>query len=544
MKKNRIFIYLMITGLLAITACNNDFMDRYPLTSLSDEVFFNTVNDLKTYTNQFYPALNTEWIFQDDNASDNQVHRDRQSYIWNLDPVPPSGGGWGKDDWLPIRRCNYFLQRYHKATGNQSDINLYLGEILFFKSLYYYVKVARFGDVPWLTRDLNVDSEELFLPRDSRKLVVDSICENLDRAIRYLPEDMIQDRISRYAALTLKSRICLFEGTFRKYHGLGDYENMLRQAANAAQQVMASGKFALYSTGDPEHDLHSFFQLYYADMKESKEAIHYLNFVIGLRTHSKTRSVYEAVTGMSKDFAESFLMRTDGLPTALSPDYKGDATFDDEFINRDYRMKQIIYTSDNPILINADGSVVYEPTPLFNNFVPTGYRIYKLFSPRDKDREPYRCETSDPVYRYAEVLLNYAEAKAELGECDQAVIDQTINLIRDRVAMPRMTLPISFVDPNWPNWEVPVSPLINEIRRERRIELSVEGFRFNDLKRWKAGKLMNNPKTYQGARDPETGDYRIVYPGFTREWNDKLYLYPIPTNEMIYNKALTQNPGW
>jgi len=533
----------MITGLFAIIACNDDFMNRYPKTTLNDEIFFNTASDLRTYVNQFYPGLFSDSRFRDDNPSDNQLPNNRERIIWNEYTIPTSGDGWGKGDWMRIHRCNYFLQRYQKATGIAADIRRCVGEILFFKSLEYYNKVTRYGDVPWLDRDLNVDSEELFLPRTSRKVVMDSICANLDRAIRYLPEDMQEDRLSRYSALTLKSRICLFEGTFRKYHNLGDHEKMLRQAADAAWEVMKSGKFEIYSTGNPETDLYSLFQLYYGDMKASKEAIHCFNFVIGLRAHNITRTAIEANTGMSKDFAESFLCR-DGLPIALSPDYKGDAVYTDEFENRDYRMKQTIYTSDNPFTITDDGVVVTEPTPLFNNFVPTGYRMYKRMSFRDRDREPNRCEISEPFYRYAEVLLNYAEAKAELGECDQTVLDQTINLIRDRVAMPHMTYPIPFVDPNWPDWEVPVTPLINEIRRERRIELACEGFRWNDLRRWKAGKLLNNPKTYLGARNPATGNYFEVYPGSTRVWNDRLYLYPIATNEIMYNPALVQNPGW
>ena len=547
MKTKRFFINIFTVSLLSIflfSACNDEFMDRFPLVDINDANFFKSPNDLRTYANQFYTNLNTLNAYTSDESSDNQCQISRNSFIWNEYTLPVSGGGWAKSDWLPIRRCNYALQRYHTVVGDETQIKRYLGEILFFKSLLYYAKVAQFGDVPWLSSDLQTNSEELYAPRDSRKVVLDSICADLDRAIQYLPEEIIEDRISRYVALTVKSRICLFEGTFRKYHGLGDENNMLRQAATAALEVINSKKFGLYSTGNPETDLHSFFMLHYNDMKDSKEAIFYVNFVLDSRTHNRVRECRERGTGMSKDFAESFLCRTDGLPIALSPDYMGDAEYDDEFVNRDYRMRQTIYTSDIPYLIRNDGSVVYEDTPMFSTFVSTGYRVYKMLSPLDADNEYQRCEISDPVYRYAEVLLNYAEAKAELGECDQTVIDQTINVLRTRVDMPHMTLPVSFVDPNWPDWEVPISPLINEIRRERRVELACEGFRFNDLRRWKAGKLVNNVKTYLGARDPRTGEYFEVYPGFTRTWNDKLYFYPIPTQELTLNANLKQNPGW
>ena len=545
-KKNIInLIIVSLLGSVMFPACNNDFMERYPLAAINDANFFKSPTDLRIYANQFYPDLNTLNAFSADENSDNQCQNTRNSFIWDSYTIPTSGDGWGKSDWNKIRSCNYFLKRYHTVEGDDADIKKYLGEILFFKSLYYFQKVMRYGDVPWLEEDLTTTSEELYAPRDSRKLVMANICADLDKAIQYLPEDIVDDRISRYVALTLKARLCLYEGTFRKYHGLGNEVEMLQQAADAALEIIRSQKFSLYSTGNPEKDLHSFFQLHYNEMKESKEAIFYVNFILGTRTHNRVRNCRESGTGMSKDFAESFLCRTDGLPISVSPDYKGDNNYDDEFVNRDYRMKQTIYTSDNPYLIRQDGSVVYEETPMFSNFVSSGYRVYKMLSPLDADNEYERCEISDPVYRYAEVLLIYAEAKAELGQCDQAVIDQTINLLRARVAMPQMKLPISFTDPNWPDWGYDVSPLMNEIRRERRVELACEGFRYNDLQRWKAGRLVNNVKTYLGARDPESGnEYREVYLGFTRVWNDRLYYYPIPTQELAMNPNLKQNPGW
>lgn len=143
------------------------------------------------------------------------------------------------------------------------------------------------------------------------------------------------------------------------------------------------------------------------------------------------------------------------------------------------------------------------------------------------------------------MLVSYAEAKAELGECTQEALDKSINLLRDRVAMPHLSVDVGFVDPNWPVWEVPVTPLINEIRRERRLETCAEGIRWDDLVRWKPGKLLENPKTILGARDPATGEYRVIYPGTTaRTWDDKLYLYPLPTQELSLNPNLEQNPGW
>lgn len=168
----------------------------------------------------------------------------------------------------------------------------------------------------------------------------------------------------------------------------------------------------------------------------------------------------------------------------------------------------------------------------------------------------YFVEFTDGIaYRYAETLLINAEAKAELGTLSQADLDKTINVLRDRVAMPHLTVEVGFTDPDWPDYGYSLSPVLQEIRCERRVELAGEGFRFDDLCRWKAGKLLDNVMTYVGKK-LSTGKYAIVYPNYTnddfsyqkgksRKWDDKMYLYPIPTGELQRNpQLLPQNPGW
>jgi hypothetical protein len=382
----------------------------------------------------------------------------------------------------------------------------------------------------------------LIAPRDSRKTVIDSIIKNLDFAVLNLPEKSSDGRLTKYAALALKTRICLFEGTFRKYHNLGDHERVLREAIAAAKLIMDSGYFSIYSTGDPLSDYYNLFIT--DDLRDNPESIMIQSFAFDKLMHNRNRILSEPSTGFTKDFAETYLSK-DGKPISISSLYKGDGIFSEEFVDRDPRMKQSIYTKERPILITSAGEYRYQETPEFNNQrCNTGYRIIKFYSPNEKDLEQGRSVKPSFIFRYGEILLNYAEAKAELGECTQGDLDVSINLLRDRVAMPHMTVAIGFVDPNWPNWEISVSALINEIRRERRIELAAEGFRFDDLRRWKAGKLLNNPKTYLGASDPSTNSYRILYPGFSRNWEDKLYLYPLPTIELTLNPQLKQNPKW
>lgn len=537
-----IYFITTLSLLVGLAACNDDFMDKYPEDKISDATYWKTENDLKNYANQFYTTLDNTTVYESDNASDNQAKNTKDDFIWSDYTIPTAGGGWAKDDWKNIRSCNYFLTHCHTVEGQTDKINQYIGEIYFFKAKFYYEKVLRFGDVPWFTTELTTSSEELYAPRKNRSEVIDSICACLDKASEWLPEAMKDSRLSKYAALTLKSRVCLFEGTWRKYRGMENADKYLRAGVEAADKIMNSGNFDIYSTGNADDDYHALFNQ--QDYADNKEAIFYAAYITDKRMNNRPRTVREAGTGMTKDFVESFLCK-DGKPIALSELYKGDAKFIDEFENRDPRLKQCIYTPDRPIAILADGSEEYENSPVFNNLTFTGYRLYKMYSPLAVDNEYIKCTLDDLIFRYAEVLLNYAEAKAELGECDQAVLDKTINKLRDRVGMPHLTVDIGFTDPNWPEWEVGVSPLLNEIRRERRVELACEGLRWNDLCRWKAGKLIEKQKTYLGARDPESGEYRVLYPGMTRTWYDRLYLRPIPTDEFTYNpNLLPQNPGW
>ena len=189
-----------------------------------------------------------------------------------------------------------------------------------------------------------------------------------------------------------------------------------------------------------------------------------------------------------------------------------------------------------------------------------GLKSYKGIAPDDADGTG--SATASIIFRYAEVLLNYAEAKVELGEGSQDVLDKTINILRNRVGMPSLTVTVGFTNPNWEFKDI--SPLLNEVRRERRIELAVEGYRFDDLMRWAAAPLIKRPlygaKYQQFVRpaffDPPLSGIPVSNDGYifplkntpaANGWQfnpDRDYLLPIPSNELVLNKNLKQNPGW
>ncbi len=530
---------------ILFSSCNDQYLELSPVDKISDQNFWKTASDLELYANQFYVDLSRAngYLWTQERFTDNQGFITRDAYLWGESTVPSSGGGWGKADWLKIRNVNYALARIDKMEKSP-EVFRCEGEIRFFKSYYYFDKLVTFGDVPWLEKDLNIDDSLLYKGRDSRAMVVSNMISDLDFAAKYLPEASSSNRLTKYAALAFKLNLCLFEGTFRKYHKLGgDYEGVLRQAAEAAEAIINSGKFSLYSTGNPDTDYYDLFVQY--DYTGNSEAIMFVKYVKDVLMQNEVRYLGETQSGYTKDFVESYLC-TDGLPVSVSPLYKGDKIFEEEFTNRDPRMRQSIHTAARKYRIYPDGNFDMKIPPQFNGTrCWTGYEMIKRYSNLEADRISQQSTLDQFIFRYGKVLIDYAEAKAELGECTQQVLDKSLNLLRDRVGMPHLKADVGFTDPNWPAWEVPVSPLINEIRRERRIEIATEGYdRWYDLLRWKAGKLLENEKNQLGAYNPATRAYQKIWPGFVRKWNDKLYLRPIPTQELTLNPNLKQNPGW
>lgn len=546
-----------VAGVLLSSCKKENFLDRFPLDAISEPTFFKNENDLKLYCNRYYGLLTVQ-SFSLDNNSDIMVPRSIDQLLGGQVTVPASGGGW---TWTNERGLNYFLKRYQRAAESDAVKNRYVAEIRLFRALTYWQKVKRFGDVPWISADLSEQSRELYNPRDPHKKVMDSVLADLDFAVANLPESVTgvdADRLHKYAALALKSRICLWEGTFRKYHAMGDEVKFLREAANASEAIINSGKYDIYSTGNPTKDYYNLF--IQEELNGNKEAIMPKRYLKDVLMHNITRQLGESNNGWSKSFARSFLCK-DGLPTSLSSLYKGDDSLDAERANRDPRFTQLIATRGFVFQVSATGvSDTISLPRIGTNATTTGYQIIKGRSPDLAQWNANQSTLDLFIFRYAEVLLNYAEAKAELGECDQTVLDKSITKLRTRVGMPAMTIATLVKDPASEFASLPV--LLDEIRRERKIELAGDGFRFDDLLRWSTGKLTENSETILGmklhpnvkAQYPpaqvsgiplDANGYIRVYANITsRVWNDKMYLFPIPTQELTLNQKLGQNPGW
>lgn len=587
------FIILTVVLTAGLTGC--DLLDTKPLSQISQTDYFKNETDLQLFSNPFYNNLLDKNPYDD--QSDLIVCQTLSNEMLggNKRTVPASGGGW---TWTDLRRMNTLLE-YSSQCPDEDVVTKYNALTRFFRAFFYFEKVKRFGDVPWYDVQLGSADEALYKPRDSRELIMTKMIEDVDFAINELTSDVSTYRVNRWAALALKAQFCLYEGTYRKYHNVNleghDYAYYLDLAAKAAKELIDDGPYKLYKTGNPEKD---YLTLFAQENASQDEYILAIKFDYGLGIYHNATAFTLVPTqgrpGYTRKFINMYLMK-DGTAFTDRTDGWQEMSFIDEVKDRDPRLAQSIRTpgytriGQTEVLAPDLGTSVtgYQPIKFVQDPTASGGQV---------DRND-RSTCDIPVYRYAEVLLNYAEAKAELGTLTQADLDISVNEIRDRVGMPDLDMTKANANPDrylsseeygFTNVNGTNKGVILEIRRERAIELMQEGFRFDDLVRWKAGYCIDQPITgmyfkgpgeydlsgdgktdlilyAEGTAKPDAGTGVMVYQigeeitlsdgnwGYlsyhknverTKFNEGRDYLYPIPTDERSLNKNLTQNPGW
>lgn len=574
-------IYILLLSFFLLS-CEDDFLDRLPLDQISPENFFNSAQDLKIYANNLYGVLpshnGTTSTFTGDNNSDNLVPDNFDARLGGTLVVPTgaSGTGW---NWGSVRETNYFLSQLGKFPLDD-EAKSYVAEVRFFRAYLHFGILQQYGDIPWLDKPLNEASPELFGKRLPRNQVVDKILDDLDYAIENLRwrDGAERGRLNKETAYAFKSRVALYEGTWEKYHANTAFgvagsngEKYLKLAVEASQKLMESGKSSIYNTGKPLKDYHELFNQ--VNYQPHTEAILWREYKAGESAHrvQTMLPLQGQGTGFSRRLVDSYLC-TDGLPIGVAPNqnplYSGDGKLKEFVKNRDPRLKQSVLTLGDVTEANADPSLsqTFESlsaklvTSGFNG-TSTGFMIFKGASENAAYNAQKDSEIGAIIFRYAEVLLNYAEAKAELGELTQNDIDISIKLLRDRVGMPNMELgkvnAFDYKDHLFPK----VSKVINEIRRERTVELALESHRLNDLMRWAAHEIILNYQPqgfkYVGSdvddlavtnREFDDAGYVVPYkktrPNGYQFNPERDYLLPIPIGELTLNKDLKQNPGW
>lgn len=606
-------------------------MERYPQDQLTDESFWKTETDIKLMLNSLYPlyiighqsgwaqdkspALNVTGspLMYGDVYSDNCVKTGNEFRSMAGELIVPTdataASGWY---WWNLRKVNFFLNRYDRADISQEKKNAYAAEAYFFKAWDYYQKVVLFGDVPWITRDLNVDSEELYAARTPRVEVMDSVLMCINKAIEWLPtkENQESERLNKDQANFLKARICLFEGTFRKYHtelGLQESANKwLEEAVKACEALL--GKYSLYKNGEK-----TYWKMFTAtDVSGNPEVILARNYLENKVGHAAQRYFNQnhdnrQSMGATRGLVDEYLC-IDGRPIYIggsensyekNPNFVGYGKWT-ELENRDPRLTQTICRPGEYVTIYKGGVLDIEKNGITypglsysdRGSTVTGYRVIKHWmGDMVEENRTLNGIQAAIEFRYAELLLNYAEAKYELnGTLSQADVDLTINALRERAGFDfskyptaKLTVGQEPADPRLDKiyaekLDYAVSPLLREIRRERRVELAIENHRYEDLMRWKAGNLLTVPfrgmnflavqDLYDGSHtaNPETAvkvelgktvfadedGFVICYPKSpyqntvkgTLPWEDYRYYWPIPKEELVMNPNLVQNKGW
>lgn len=574
--------FLYISSVLigaALAGCTD--LDLIPEDTVTPESYFTNETELRLWTNAYYAMLpdadELNAICADDvikNILSDEILGNR---------LPATENGWS---WSDLRKINFYFQ----YCGNCQDMNArnhYDGFSYFMRAFFYFQKVQRYGDVPWYDQVIgSKDNDLLYKARDPRKEVMKHVMADLDSAINKLPEAHTPYEVNKWTALALKSRAALFEGTFRKYHNLGDWEEMLQLSAAASLELIQKGGYSLYKEGStPYRDL-------FAKLEAPAEEI-----ILG-RRYSTELSIlhntqFNSMAGnqrvsFTKRFVDHYLM-ADGSRYTDIPGHET-KQFVDEVTGRDPRLSQTILT---PGYVQLGTEKEMKNT--LSKYTLTGYQYIK-FVMEPKYDQSNKSAMYFPLFRLAEVYLNYAEAKAELGTLTQDDLDISVNLLRDRVGMEGIDLAEANANPDpylmadvtgYPNvTKSAMTGVILEIRRERTVELCLEGFRLYDMIRWKEGKQLTNE--YHGVYFPGLGSYDLngdakpdailwkdmpptsgtlgavkyqvgvdffltndtegyMWPhkDVKRTWDEERdYLWPIPTEERVKNHNLTQNPGW
>lgn len=547
--KNR-FIYILCILAFVTAGCDQNYLDRLPLDEIADETFWNTEEQLILAANGCYGNIKAKNTVDMENMGDNTLWPSSTDYqligAGNFGVDLGTVNSEWKNLYTGIRQCNTFLENYQKAVVPvEARKEILAAEVRVIRAYMYSYLVLFWGDVPLITKSLAID--EVYDPRNPSAEVVDFILAELDAAAAVLPKEIATGkdlgRLRKGAALGLKARVALYFGRYAI-------------AEKAAKDLMDLKVYSLYSNGNPATTYNALFT-YAGKLSRgaNKETIIARTHLEDLNMHNLSREIQvpdqNARWNPTKSLVDSYLCK-DGLPIDKSPLYK-ETSYQDVFTNRDPRMTQTILPPNTAWGGRYDGNPDNTNPAIFTapkfrsdrrgSVTVTGYYFTKYVE-LSTVAQVGRDVNDIHLLRYAEILLTYAEAKLEQGTLTQADIDISINLLRDRVGMKRMILTeLAAANMN----------VRDEIRRERRVELSLEGQRYFDLRRWKLGAtLAQDTKGMKKAWAKVASDvstirtdadgYIIAFSG--RNFTDKNYLWPVPLVQVQRNPALGQNPGW
>ncbi|MBO9202852.1 MULTISPECIES: RagB/SusD family nutrient uptake outer membrane protein [Niastella] len=552
MKKINLSIAILSVSIL-LTCCNK--LDLYPETILRDEQFWNTESDLMNACNRLYELLPGNWI---DNRGDDNVNQNANTTSNGAWTIPNTSGEWN-DRYKEIFTANNILEKGGKAKVNDAIRNRYFAEARFFRAYAYFQLVMKYGDVPLVLHTMDVNSPDLTMGRTPRAEVLKAIYDDLDFAASWLPlrASLPGDqwgRLIRSAAWGLKARVGLYEGTREKFIGASGWQAHLQTAIDNASLVMAPaqghalfpdyGKLFVHDGEGATNKENIFVKIYGVDSANA------------ILAHNNSRDLENGRIAITRNLIRQYLytdglpaFNTDGTPVATpSPLFVPEANelaYNTVFDNRDPRLTYTVFKKGETAYKGA-----WAPTTSLGS--RSGYATKKGFNNSDWVNNT-NATTDRILMRYAEILLIYAEAKFELSESiSDADLNLTVNALRTRAGM-AAKLTNAFVTAS-------NLSMRDEIRRERTVELALEGFHYDDLIRWHTAETVL-PKDLLGAKfiqaDWLSGTNAsslklnadkvvIAEAASTRKFQaNRDYLYPVPLNEISTSgNNVTQNPNW
>ncbi|OLB67470.1 MAG: RagB/SusD family nutrient uptake outer membrane protein [Gemmatimonadetes bacterium 13_1_20CM_4_66_11] len=542
------------TGALLMLALGCKDLTLGPKDQVSDASFWKTPDQFRLAANDFYYGLqgadNWTEISSDIATGSGST---QMSSVSNGSYLPAANSDLWDKSYAGIRATNYLLTKAAES-GLGTQIDRWVGEALFFRAYHYWNLVKTYGGVPLITKVLDVTSPEVYTARSTQQQIIDFILADLDNAVpKLLKQSQLgadeMGRVTQGAALALKARAALYQATWLKYHAEGSPTAMLTAAITAADQLVASGEYQLYAGQGAQ----SYKYLFILQGDDSPEVILARRYYAGRATHNWTRELWFNYMIPTKKLADMYLA-TDGLPITSSPLFKGYDSLKSEFQNRDPRMAMTFVVPGSDVFQESGFQPVF-PGFSGSNATRTGYMLRK-FLDETVEATQFAGEYDFKEFRYGEVLLILAEALFERdGVISDADLNRTINLLRARAGMPSLTN--GFVSANGLD-------MLTEIRRERTVELAFEGYRRDDLRRWKTAET-EMPQALRGVKFVGT-EYQTRYPGLqigsdiqvdangfivaeaaaSRQFVvPKHYLDPIPLQQIqLSHGTLTQNPGW
>lgn len=586
----KIAVFLLLIG----SSCSDEILEKLPKDQLTVSTTFTTNTNFETYAWSLYSysfpgywdltpisrEMGSDLIVNNSGSQGNEL-------FWQRKTVPSSSSLWNSS-YVNIRRANLMLDNIDNSELTDGEKQHWKGVGLFFRAYEYVQLIANYGEVPWVDRALSeADTDVLYGPKTNRDQLAQNVLNDLLEAETLVkPEGSGANTVNTDVVRALISRFGLYEGTWRKYHGLGGELQYLQASADAGAKLIAD-----HPELHPNYD-----EVFNSESLAGVPGILlYKAYEFGVQngrwSHYNRSSIgHEDLT---KKAVDQYLC-LDGQTIFTSPLFDGEKDAYDEFRNRDHRL---YYNTPPPFRVDTGGKnqltwefdadpkhreyidlmatlsddshktlptlnwrgLVVRTSPHFRKFneghgynvTYSGYAFYKFSN--KISRLQNRDSHDAPIFRMGEVFLNYAEAMFELGQFTQEIADATINKLRARGAVAPLNLGSI---PNDPTRDTDVPPALWEIRRERGIEFLAEGLgRAFDIKRWKKlveygaqeklgrwvvnSEYGNNLPVQAGASEGYVSPFGVP-PGVPEHY----YLEPIPSDQIVLNPQLEQNPGW